>query len=89
MPDGDFPTLRSPNPEENEGFKLAIELAKKVDADVIIATDPDSDRVGVTVKDKKRQLHHAHGQPDRYSSFANLSSATESSKALCPKTARL
>ena len=53
MPDGDFPTLKSPNPEENEGFKLAIELAKKVDADVIIATDPDSDRVGVTVKDKK------------------------------------
>ena len=53
LPDGDFPTLKSPNPEENEGFKLAIELAKKVDADVIIATDPDSDRVGVTVKDKK------------------------------------
>lgn len=52
MPDGDFPTLKSPNPEENEGFKLAIELAKKVDADVIIATDPDSDRVGVTIKDK-------------------------------------
>ncbi len=52
LPDGDFPTLKSPNPEENEGFKLAIELAKKVDADVIIATDPDSDRVGVTIKNK-------------------------------------
>lgn len=51
-PDGEFPTLKSPNPEENEGFYLAIELAKKVNADVIIATDPDSDRVGVTIKDK-------------------------------------
>ncbi len=53
QPDGNFPTLKSPNPEENEGFYLAIKLAKEVDADVIIATDPDSDRVGVTIKDDK------------------------------------
>ena len=50
MPDPDFSTVKSPNPEDNEGFYLAIELAKKVNADVIFATDPDSDRVGVTIK---------------------------------------
>lgn len=50
MPDGNFPTLRSPNPEEKDGFEMAINLAKKVDADVIVATDPDSDRAGVTIK---------------------------------------
>ena len=47
IPDGDFPTVKSPNPEEKEGFTLGLELAKKVGADLIIATDPDADRVGV------------------------------------------
>ncbi|MBQ6823480.1 MAG: phospho-sugar mutase [Clostridia bacterium] len=47
VPDGDFPTVKSPNPEEKEGFTLGLELAKKVNADLIIATDPDADRVGV------------------------------------------
>ncbi len=47
VPDGDFPTVKSPNPEEKEGFTLGLELAKKVGADLIIATDPDADRVGV------------------------------------------
>ena len=46
-PDGDFPTVKSPNPEEKEGFVPGLELAKKVGADLIIATDPDADRVGV------------------------------------------
>ena len=46
-PDGDFPTVKSPNPEDKEGFKLAIELAKKNNTDLIIGTDPDSDRVGM------------------------------------------
>lgn len=49
-PDGDFPTVKSPNPEDKEGFELAIELAKKVNANLIIGTDPDSDRIGVLVK---------------------------------------
>ncbi len=49
-PDGNFPTLKSPNPENFEGFALSIELAKKVGADLIIATDPDSDRVGVATR---------------------------------------
>lgn len=47
MPDGDFPTLKSPNPEEKEGMKLAIELAQKINAELIIATDPDADRVAM------------------------------------------
>ncbi len=50
IPDGKFPTLRSPNPEDKDGFEMAINLAKEVDADVIVATDPDSDRAGVTIK---------------------------------------
>ncbi|MBR4979727.1 MAG: phospho-sugar mutase [Clostridia bacterium] len=50
IPDGSFPTVKSPNPEEKEGFYLAIELAKKNGCGLIIGTDPDSDRVGVVVK---------------------------------------
>lgn len=49
--DGSFPTVVSPNPENPEGFRLAVELAKKCDSDLIIGTDPDSDRVGVMVRD--------------------------------------
>ncbi|NLW64948.1 MAG: phospho-sugar mutase [Clostridiales bacterium] len=49
--DGSFPTVKSPNPENPEGFYLAIELAKKHDSDLIIGTDPDSDRVGIMVRD--------------------------------------
>ena len=48
--DGDFPTVVSPNPENPEGFYLAVDLAKKVGSDLIIGTDPDSDRVGTMVK---------------------------------------
>ena len=50
-PDGDFPTVKSPNPENKEAFDLAILLAEKENADIIIGTDPDSDRIGVVVKD--------------------------------------
>ena len=49
--DGDFPTVESPNPENPEGFYLAIALADKVGADFILGTDPDSDRVGIMVRD--------------------------------------
>lgn len=49
--DGNFPTVKSPNPEEKEGFTLAIELAKENDVDIIIGTDPDCDRVGIVVRD--------------------------------------
>ena len=50
-PDGDFPTVDYPNPEDLKAFKLALELAKKVDADVVLANDPDADRLGVYSKD--------------------------------------
>jgi len=49
-PNGDFPTVKSPNPEEPEALKMALELAEKVDGDIVIGTDPDSDRVGIAVR---------------------------------------
>lgn len=51
LPDGDFPTVSYPNPEAKEAFELGLKLAKEVDADLILATDPDADRLGVYVKD--------------------------------------
>lgn len=53
MPNGDFPTVKSPNPENPEGFALAIEIAKQKGIDLIVGTDPDSDRIGLIVKDNK------------------------------------
>lgn len=50
-PDGDFPTVKSPNPEEPEALQMAVDLANKVDADIVIGTDPDSDRLGIAVRD--------------------------------------
>jgi phosphoglucomutase len=50
---GDFPNVKSPNPENAEAFELAIKKAKEIDAEVILATDPDADRIGVAVKDLK------------------------------------
>ena len=52
-PDGNFPTVDYPNPEDKKAFKLALQLAKKVDADVVLATDPDADRLGIYAKDTK------------------------------------
>ena len=52
-PDGRFPTVDYPNPEAKEAFKLALELAKKVDADIVLATDPDADRLGIYSKNIK------------------------------------
>lgn len=53
VPDGNFPTVPYPNPEDKNAWTLALELAKKVDADIILATDPDADRLGVHAKDTK------------------------------------
>lgn len=53
LPDGEFPTVSYPNPESEEAFELGLKLAKEVDADLILATDPDADRLGVYVKDTK------------------------------------
>lgn len=56
VPDGDFPTVQSPNPEEPEALKMALELAEKVNADIVIGTDPDCDRLGVAVRDLNGKL---------------------------------
>lgn len=53
LPDGNFPTVSYPNPEDPKAFDLAIKLAKEKDADIILATDPDADRLGVYAKDSK------------------------------------
>ena len=52
-PDGSFPTVAYPNPEDEKAWTLALELAKEKDADIVLATDPDADRLGVYAKDKK------------------------------------
>ena len=55
-PDGNFPTVQSPNPENAEALKLGIDLAKKTNADLVIATDPDCDRMGVAVRDRAGEM---------------------------------
>lgn len=53
LPDGEFSTVKSPNPEDPKAFELALKLAREVDADLVLATDPDADRLGVYAKDNK------------------------------------
>ena len=53
--DGDFPTVEYPNPEEQEALSMALDKAKEIDAELVMATDPDGDRVGIAVKDNKDQ----------------------------------
>ena len=60
-PDGDFPTVKSPNPEEPEALQMAIDLANKVNADIVIGTDPDSDRLGVAVRDLEGKMKLMNG----------------------------
>ena len=57
LPDGEFPTVSYPNPEAAEAFELALKLARENDADLVLATDPDADRLGVYVKDKTGEYH--------------------------------
>ncbi len=61
LPDGEFPTVSYPNPEAEEAFELGLKLAKEVDADIVLATDPDADRLGVRVKDKNGEYHDLTG----------------------------
>jgi len=60
-PDGAFPSVKSPNPEEPEALKMAIDIAKIENADLVIGTDPDSDRLGVAVKNKKEKFTILNG----------------------------
>jgi phosphoglucomutase len=55
-PNGDFPTVKSPNPEEPEALKMATELAEKVGAEIVIGTDPDCDRLGIAVRDLNNKM---------------------------------
>ena len=61
LPDGEFPTVSYPNPEADEAFELGLKLAKEIDADLVLATDPDADRLGVRVKDKDGVYHTLTG----------------------------
>lgn len=58
LPDGEFPTVSYPNPESEEAFVLGVKLAKEIDADIVLATDPDADRLGVRVKDSETGEYH-------------------------------
>lgn len=60
-PNGDFPTVKSPNPEEPEALKMAIDLANKINADIVIGTDPDSDRLGVAVRNPEGEMTLLNG----------------------------
>ncbi|WP_299668949.1 phospho-sugar mutase [uncultured Polaribacter sp.] len=60
-PDGDFPTVKSPNPEEPEALKMATDLANKINADIVIGTDPDCDRLGVAVRDTDGNIKLMNG----------------------------
>jgi phosphoglucomutase len=60
-PDGDFPTVKSPNPEEPEALKMATDLANKIGADIVIGTDPDCDRLGVAVRDTHGNMKLMNG----------------------------
>ena len=60
-PDGDFPTVSYPNPEADEAFELGLKLAKEIGADLVLATDPDADRLGVRVRDKNGEYHTLTG----------------------------
>ena len=56
IPDGNFPTVKSPNPEEPEALTMALALAEKTNADIVVGTDPDSDRLGVAVRDNNGKM---------------------------------
>jgi phosphoglucomutase len=60
-PDGGFPTVKSPNPEEPEALKIALEKGAEIGADIVIGTDPDSDRLGIAVRNAKGQLELLNG----------------------------
>src|SRR5690606_15253245 len=60
-PDGDFPTVESPNPEEPAALKMALELAEKVEADIVVGTDPDCDRLGIAVRNDQNEMQLLNG----------------------------
>ena len=87
-PDGDFPTVSYPNPEDKKAFKMALELAEKVDADVVLATDPDSDRLGVYSKDEKGEYVPYTGNMSALL-IAEYELSQKKEKGLLPKNAAI
>ncbi|MGE4284165.1 MAG: phospho-sugar mutase [Clostridia bacterium] len=91
QPDPAFPTVKSPNPEDKEGFAIAIEMAKKEDVDLIIGTDPDCDRVGIIVRNQEGEYVTLSGNQvgvllTEYILSQKKRKGTLSSKALVIKT---
>ncbi|WP_299121652.1 phospho-sugar mutase [uncultured Tenacibaculum sp.] len=60
-PNGSFPTVKSPNPEEPEALQMAVDLANKIGADIVLGTDPDSDRIGIAVRDTEGKMKLLNG----------------------------
>ena len=60
-PDGDFPTVKSPNPEESEALSMAVKKAEEIGADMVVGTDPDSDRLGIAVRNLKGEMEIVNG----------------------------
>ncbi|SDN35819.1 phosphoglucomutase [Fictibacillus solisalsi] len=85
LPDPDFSTVKSPNPEEHAAFELAIQYGKEKDADVLIATDPDADRVGVAVKNLDNEYVVLTGNQTGALLLHYLLSQKEAQGELCPK----
>ncbi|KSU84024.1 phosphoglucomutase [Fictibacillus enclensis] len=85
LPDPDFSTVKSPNPEEHAAFELAIQYGKEKDADVLIATDPDADRVGVAVKNLDGEYVVLTGNQTGALLLHYLLSQKEAQGELCPK----
>lgn len=61
VPNGDFPTVNSPNPEEPEALAMAMQLAEEIDADIVLGTDPDSDRIGIAVRNTNGKIQLLNG----------------------------
>ena len=84
--DGTFPTVKSPNPENPEGFYLAVDLAKEVGSDLILGTDPDSDRVGVMVRGADGEYHTITGNQMGVLLLDYIITARRRKRARCRKT---
>ena len=65
IPSGDFPTVKSPNPENPEALSMAMDLAYKTGADMVVGTDPDADRIGIAVRNLKGELHRRNCHEER------------------------
>ena len=86
-PNGNFPTLKYPNPEDPAAFNYALKLAKKVDADIVLATDPDADRLGVYAKDEKGEYKSFTGNMSGLL-IAEYVLSQKKEKGLLPKNSR-